>query len=58
MKFLARIPAPGFTWNPLLKLERNGPCICGSGKKYKKCCLPAMPSFLPQQTVKDLRKKP
>ena len=20
------------------KLDRNGPCICGSGKKYKKCC--------------------
>jgi len=22
-----------------MKIERNGPCICGSGKKYKKCCL-------------------
>jgi len=20
------------------KLGRNDPCICGSGKKYKKCC--------------------
>ncbi len=20
------------------KVERNGPCPCGSGKKYKKCC--------------------
>ena len=20
------------------KIDRNGPCICGSGKKYKKCC--------------------
>lgn len=19
---------------------RNDPCICGSGKKYKKCCMP------------------
>jgi len=19
--------------------DRNAPCICGSGKKYKKCCL-------------------
>nr|WP_225740921.1 SEC-C metal-binding domain-containing protein [Pseudoalteromonas nigrifaciens] len=18
--------------------ERNSPCLCGSGKKYKKCC--------------------
>jgi hypothetical protein len=23
------------------KLGRNGPCICGSGRKYKKCCLGA-----------------
>ena len=21
------------------KLSRNAPCLCGSGKKYKKCCL-------------------
>ena len=20
------------------KVKRNGPCPCGSGKKYKKCC--------------------
>jgi uncharacterized protein YecA (UPF0149 family) len=20
------------------KVERNDPCPCGSGKKYKKCC--------------------
>jgi len=23
-----------------MKLKRNSPCPCGSGKKYKKCCLP------------------
>lgn len=23
------------------KLERNGLCICGSNKKYKKCCMVA-----------------
>ena len=22
-----------------LKIGRNDPCPCGSGKKYKKCCL-------------------
>lgn len=21
------------------KVGRNEPCLCGSGKKYKKCCL-------------------
>lgn len=23
----------------MLKLGRNDPCPCGSGKKYKKCCI-------------------
>ena len=23
-----------------MKIGRNDPCPCGSGKKYKKCCLP------------------
>jgi len=22
-----------------MKIERNAPCPCNSGKKYKKCCL-------------------
>jgi SEC-C motif-containing protein len=25
------------------KVGRNDPCICGSGKKYKKCCADAQP---------------
>lgn len=25
---------------PMAKGERNSPCPCGSGKKYKKCCRP------------------
>jgi len=24
----------------MAKIGRNAPCPCGSGKKYKKCCLP------------------
>lgn len=24
----------------MVKIGRNAPCPCGSGKKYKKCCLP------------------
>ena len=27
--------------NPMREVGRNDPCPCGSGKKYKKCCLPA-----------------
>ena len=22
------------------RVSRNDPCLCGSGKKYKHCCLP------------------
>ena len=25
----------------MTKIGRNAPCACGSGKKYKRCCLPA-----------------
>ncbi|WP_256476707.1 SEC-C metal-binding domain-containing protein [Bradyrhizobium sp. 186] len=27
--------------NPFRKVGRNDPCPCGSGKKFKKCCLNA-----------------
>jgi len=33
------IPPPYIREAP--KVGRNDPCPCGSGKKYKKCCLPA-----------------
>jgi len=32
------------------KIGRNDPCPCGSGKKYKKCCLPLLN---PNMTVID-----
>ncbi|WP_312862075.1 SEC-C metal-binding domain-containing protein [Muricoccus pecuniae] len=25
--------------NPMRAVGRNDPCPCGSGKKFKKCCL-------------------
>jgi tetratricopeptide (TPR) repeat protein len=27
----------------MAKISRNAPCPCGSGKKYKKCCLSTQP---------------
>lgn len=33
----------------MAKIGRNAPCPCGSGKKYKKCCLPLYDSSSPQQ---------
>lgn len=31
---------PAVTIPATPKVGRNQPCPCGSGKKYKKCCLP------------------
>jgi tetratricopeptide (TPR) repeat protein len=31
----------------MVKIGRNDPCPCGSGKKYKKCCLAKRPSRAP-----------
>lgn len=28
-----------YEWIPSQKIGRNDPCKCGSGKKFKKCCL-------------------
>jgi tetratricopeptide (TPR) repeat protein len=33
----------------MAKIGRNAPCPCGSGKKYKKCCLAVQDSSRPQQ---------
>lgn len=33
-------PAAGQAINPFKGVGRNDPCPCGSGKKFKKCCLP------------------
>lgn len=34
------VPLPANHWRPrgLPKIERNDPCYCGSGRKYKHCC--------------------
>uniref|UniRef100_Q02D22 SEC-C motif domain protein n=1 Tax=Solibacter usitatus (strain Ellin6076) TaxID=234267 RepID=Q02D22_SOLUE len=41
----AEVPPASVKWSPATspvrstpKVERNDPCPCGSGKKYKKCC--------------------
>jgi len=45
------LPSNGFRPSPLPNPERNDPCPCGSGLKYKKCCAPwaaDLPSFDPE----------
>ena len=43
------------------RVSRNDPCPCGSGKKYKHCCLPkevAARQTRPSPTITDLHGKP
>ncbi|MFC1630050.1 YecA family protein [Patescibacteria group bacterium] len=46
------------------KISRNQPCSCGSGKKYKKCCLikkaslPTAKEFkIPREAIKEIQKQ-
>ncbi len=40
MLFKMFTPKTGTIRNNGFKIRRNEPCPCGSGAKYKKCCLP------------------
>lgn len=43
---------------PSGKVRKNGPCPCGSGKKFKKCCLSDVKdpdNFKTLPTSKDMR---
>lgn len=46
----------GFAWNPLLKIPRNVPCPCDSGKKFKACHLLSMPRVVPQSLADEYKK--
>ncbi|PIS34833.1 MAG: hypothetical protein COT37_00570 [Parcubacteria group bacterium CG08_land_8_20_14_0_20_43_9] len=37
-----------------MKVGRNGPCPCGSGKKYKKCCIAKETSSAPAIDIDQL----
>ena len=39
------------------KLGRNDPCPCGSGKKYKRCCLSAHNAGFEEQLAAPMRRK-
>jgi hypothetical protein len=48
-----RIPE-GFIRNPLLKYPRNSACLCGSGKKFKKCHLGELPVAITIEELKQI----
>jgi tetratricopeptide (TPR) repeat protein len=43
------LPSQGFRVRPIPRPERNDPCLCGSGRKYKRCCSQARSLVEPVQ---------
>lgn len=43
-------------WNPLLKLPRNGGCMCGSGRKFKHCHLDEVDALVTKEEAAKNRK--
>lgn len=43
-----------YVFNPYLKYPRNESCYCGSGLKFKKCCLPNEDGYVILKKAKDL----
>jgi len=40
-----------------MKVGRNDPCTCGSGKKYKKCCGFNHSNSIPPEVIKEIEEK-
>lgn len=49
-------PTDGFVRNPLRELPRNMACPCGSGKKFKKCCLDVTRLYIPREHLDEYSK--
>ncbi len=39
-----------------MKVRRNDPCLCGSGKKHKKCCMNKKTDHIPVEVIKHFQK--
>lgn len=49
------LPKEGYAWNPLFRMmERNEPCLCGSGNKWKRCCMPKQPRVVKQHVADSM----
>ena len=44
-------PKAGYISNPMLSYDRNLPCPCDSGKKFKKCCLRDLAPYVSKATA-------
>lgn len=46
---------PGNRWNPLTRFPRNHVCWCGSGVKFKKCCIDKLARYVEAKHWRGLR---
>lgn len=52
------LPKEGYAWNPLFSMmERNEPCLCGSGNKWKRCCMPKQPRVVKKHVADGMFEK-
>lgn len=60
-KGYGRVIWPGFSYKPaprhLIKVGRNDPCPCGSGKKYKECHASEGDAFLQRLAYEEQKRK-
>ncbi len=60
-KGTSRVVWPGFNYKPapkrILKVGRNDPCPCGSGKKYKDCHEPAGEAWLEKMWLQQEKER-
>lgn len=49
-------PIEKHKFNPFLKYPRNESCYCGSGQKYKKCCMSTEPDAVPEEIASKATK--
>lgn len=45
---------PGFAFNPLTRYPRNKGCVCGSGEKFKRCCLPKIRPAVKREVADEI----
>lgn len=42
----------GYQWNPLRRmLSKNAPCLCRSGRKFKRCCEGKLIKVVPENVA-------
>jgi hypothetical protein len=46
-------PKKGWVQNPLRGYPRNAACLCGSTAKWKQCCGPKMPLYIPESELAE-----